>query len=115
MVTVTECHGPKDADMMVIVISYCMVLIATLCLLLTIYGIYKYVKFYKQSMRTDTMHTPKKLFIAGFVFFIISSITLLNVLFYDIFYLLCTNLIIYEGINIYNMFSLNFLIFTDHF
>ena len=72
-----------------------MIAIASIFLLITLYGIYHYLKTYKQL--SFKQRPRKSLFITGLIFFIISTLTLINALLYDLFYLFCPILDDWEG------------------
>eukprot|EP00484_Ammonia_sp_Unknown_P024524 CAMPEP_0197026674 /NCGR_PEP_ID=MMETSP1384-20130603/6711_1 /TAXON_ID=29189 /ORGANISM="Ammonia sp." /LENGTH=437 /DNA_ID=CAMNT_0042455379 /DNA_START=30 /DNA_END=1343 /DNA_ORIENTATION=- len=88
------CHGPTKLT--TVVIDIVMMLIATACLLLVVYGIYKYVELWRAT-KEDYLRPPVYIHRSGLFFFVISLITLFNALLYDIFYLVCKELDEYEG------------------
>lgn len=88
-----ECTTPTETGS--IVVDWIMLVIATLSLLSTGYGLYQYITHYRPL--PDDKKPPKPLFIIGLIFFIISSFTLFNALLYDVFYLTCRELDDYEG------------------
>eukprot|EP01084_Bolivina_argentea_P034324 63525_1 len=79
-----------------IIVDYIMIAIALCCLLVTIYGTYRYVKDHN-ALKSSTIKPQKSLYIVGFVFFVVTLITLSQALIYDVMYLICPSLDQVEG------------------
>mmetsp|Transcript_42884 Transcript_42884/g.38109 ORF Transcript_42884/g.38109 Transcript_42884/m.38109 type:complete len:364 (-) Transcript_42884:137-1228(-) len=108
-----ECVPPEHS--VSVIIDYFMMVIASICLAITSYGIYFYLKTYRKM--TGKKRPQKALFITGLIFFIISWLTLFNALLYDLFFLFCPILDdwegpIYHSIYFCQIYSLWLVLFT---
>eukprot|EP01083_Nonionella_stella_P007686 22116_1 len=91
------CQAPEwQNEMATIIVDYVMLIISFLCLIVTIYGTYRYIKDHR-ALKTSNIKPTKPLYFGGLIFFIVSSITLLNAMIYDALYLVCPQLDDLEG------------------
>eukprot|EP01084_Bolivina_argentea_P099055 178053_1 len=95
---VIECNPPSwKEDRFTIIVDCIMLLLSSVCLIITVYGTYRYIVDHAKLKKTNAIKPSKPLYFGGLIFFVISSLTLLNAFIYDAMYLICPRFDDIEG------------------